>query len=451
MRVNSPARATYRLTFGLVTMIALNATLSARPVGAVEVTEIQSDYGPVAWLVEDHRLPIIDFQIAFRRGWWSEPTEEEGIATLTANLMLAGAGKRDETAFIDALDEISASLDAYAGANSIGIDLRTLAEHQEQAFALLRDAIHTPRFDKAPLERIRQSLISARRQNRVQPRQRATHLLYETIYPNHPAGRNRLGTETSLAKLSRDHVKAFHKKVIARENVVVVAVGAITPEALAKQMNALFETMAATYQIDEVDAPQCKAPKEKRVVEHLDVPQSEIRFALKAPPADSPDFFAAHLLNHILGGSTFGSRLFLAVREERGLAYATGSALRKTKNTACFIGHAGVATADTSEALGLIGDVLETLGREGPNAQDLDLAKRYVKSAFHVSLDSNADIAHRLTALRLNEREKDYIVKRDDLLDAVTLDDIRRVAKTYLQTDPVFSIVGDPKGFQAQP
>jgi len=415
------------------------AILPAR--AEVKIQDVVSPKGVRAWLVEDYTVPIISIRFAFKGGSTQDPVGKEGLANLMTGLFDEGADDLDSDAFQVRLDDAGAEMGFSAGPDAIYGSMRMLADNQDEAFALLRKAILSPRFDEAPLNRIRDQVVTGIEASALDPATKSDLAWREAIYGEHPYARPEEGTAATLATVTRDDLKTFHGRVFARQNLVVGVVGAIDAEALKKRLDELFGDLPAAPQLAAVSRADPKLAQQIRV--EFDQPQTTLQLAWPGIERDDPQFFAAYLMNHILGGGTFSSRLFTEVREKRGLAYGISSGLANRDYSSALIIGTATRSDRAAETLGIIRAEVARMAAEGPTEAELAFAKRYVTGAYAINnLDTSASIAVTLVQLQLDDLGIDYISRRADLIDAVTLDDVKAAAKRLLTAEPAVMVVG---------
>jgi zinc protease len=184
----------------------------------------------------------------------------------------------------------------------------------------------------------------------------------------------------------------------------------------------------------------------RRVVVNLDVPQAVVDFGGPGIARKDPDFMAAYVVNHILGGGSFSSRLYQEVREKRGLAYSVSDSLIWLDHSALFLGGTATRADRTGETLDLIQKEIHRLAEDGPTAAELTEAKNYLNSSFVLNLDTSSKIASLLVQLQLDDLGIDYFSRRPAMIAAVTLDDAARVAKRLLNNGLLVTVVGKPEG-----
>lgn len=417
-----------------------------QPARAFDVERVVTPMGIEAWLIEDHSNPMLSVRFAFRGGSALDPEGKEGLADMASSLLDEGAGDLDSQAFQRRLDELAVSLRFDAGLDTFGGRLRTLTRTRDAAFELLRLAVTAPRFDAEPVERMRGQILANLRQEAEDPETIANHALFAALFPKHPYGRPVGGTEATIAAITAEDLRAFAARRLARQNLVVGVVGDITPDELASRLDATFGALparAANWAIE----PAAPATGAGVVVVQKAVPQSSIAFAQAGLLRDDPDFYAAYVLNHILGGGGFTSRLYDEIREKRGLAYSVYSALYPLDYAGLMIGGAGTANVSAGETVALVRAEWKRMAETGPTAAELDDARRFLTGSFPLRFSSSDRIAETLVSIQLDRLGIDYLDRRNALIEAVSLDDVRRVAKRLLAPGAlVFVVVGEPAG-----
>lgn len=423
-------------------LVASSLALAAMPASAeVSIQEVKSDKGITAWLVEDYSVPIVTVRFSFKGGNTQDPDGKEGLSELMSALFDEGAGDLDSDAFQTKLDDAGAEMRFGAARDTIFGSMRMLAEKQGEAFDLLRLAIEQPRFDGAPIDRIRAQMVSGIVANQRDPETAAKVKWAEALYGAHPYARPDEGTEKSLATITADDLRAFHKHLFGRDNLNVAIVGAIDAETVKRELDRLFGGLPEKADLKPVDKVDLKLGQEVRV--DYDLPQTSLQLAYPGVARDAPDFFAAYLMNHILGGGTFTSRLFDEVREKRGLAYGVDSSLITHDYSSGLVISTATRSDRAAETLAVIRDTVRRMAEEGPTEAELAAAKKYIIGSYALNnLDSSNAIAATLLSLQEEKLGIDYIDKRTALVEAVTLDQVKAVARKLLVADPAVLVIG---------
>ncbi len=423
----------------LVCVFALNAQ-------AMDIRRVVSAGGIEAWLVQDSSVPVISFSFAWRSGAARDPAGKEGRARMLAALLDEGAGDLDSQSFQRRLEDNSIQLGFSANTETFRGNLRTLSVNRDEAFRLLALAVNSPRFDPEPVERIRSQLVVNLRASQEDPDTIATRKWYSTVFPEHPYGRPNDGTVDTIKAITVADLKDFASRHFVRKGLVIGVAGDITAEELARRLDEVFGRLPSSRPataIPEV-AP---ANLGKIIVVRHDVPQSVVLFGQAGIKRDDPDWYAAYVMNRILGGGGFSSRLMEEVREKRGLAYSVYSYLSPFEHAALYMGGVGTANARVAESLKIIRAEWQRMAEKGVTEEELASAKTYINGSFPLRLDSNRRIARLLVSVQISRLGIDYIGRRAKLIDAVTVADIRRVAKRLLNPGKLtVVVVGKPEG-----
>ncbi len=433
----------------LAALLAAAALAFAPPARAVTIERVVSPAGIEAWLVRNPTVPLIALEFALRGSADQDPVDKAGVANLAADLLDEGAGPFDAMAFHDRLERKAIELSFSAGRDSLRGTLRTLKENSEQAFDYLGLSLSEPRFDSEAVERIRAQIMSRLRRETVSPRDVASRNWWATAFPDHPYGRPVEGTLESLPRISADDLRSYTRRVLARDQLKVAIVGDIDAQAAGALLDRAFGKLPAKAELQMV-SPVVAQGLGRRIVIQLDVPQAAVSFGGPGISRSDPDFMAAYIVNHILGGGSFSSRLYREVREKRGLAYGISDSLVWLNYTALMIGSTATRADATGKTIEIIEHEIRRLAEEGPTEEELAKAKTYLKASFVLGLDTSNRIASQLVQMQLDSLGIDYIDRRSGLIDAVTLADAKRVAKRLLDNGLLVTVVGRPTGLSSK-
>ena len=425
--------------------------LYAMPAKATQIERVVSPGGIEAWLVEDHLNPIISMHLAFRGGSALDPKGKEGLANMVSTLLDEGAGNLDSKTFQQTLEDNSITLRFSAARDSFGARVQTLTEYRDLAFDLLRQAMTKPRFDAEPVSRLRAQLLANLRHESEDADAIAGKTLMKTLYPDHPYGRPTGGTAESVAAIQIADMRAFVQERLALDTLAIGVVGDITAKELAPLLDKTFGALpakAAPWKVEDV-APKVAG---RTIVIEKPLKQSNILFADRGLMRKDPDFYAAYVMNHILGGGGFTSRLYTEVREKRGLAYSVYTYLHPMDRSAIYAGGAGTANARVAETLKVVRDEWDKLAKDGVTEAELTAAKQYLTGSFPLRFTATERIASILVGMQTEDLGIDYLDKRNSYIEAVSLNDIRRVARKLLHPDDLtVVVVGQPKDVKPMP
>ncbi|MGS4945469.1 M16 family metallopeptidase [Meridianimarinicoccus sp. RP-17] len=424
------------------------ATLALPAAAEIDIEEIETPGGISVWLVEEPTIPFVALEIVFRGGTSLDPADKGGAVNLMTALLEEGAADMDARAFAAARDDLAASFRFDASDDSVSVSARFLSETQEAAADLLRVALVEPRFDDDAVERVRAQVLSGLRSDAEDPNAIAGRAFAAAVYGDHPYARPGDGTLDSVAALTRDDLLDAHAGALARDRVHVAAAGDITAEDLAALVDRVLGGLPETGA--ELPGPAARSFDGGTAVIDFPTPQSVISFGQPGIDRHDPDFFAAYVVNQILGGGGFGSRLTEEVRVKRGLTYGIYSYLSAKDHADLYVGGASTANARAAETVDVVRAEWARMAAEGPTEAEVEAAKTYLIGGYPLRFDSNASIARIMVGMQLDGLTPDYIATRNDKVAAVTVEDVRRVAAELLDPDALtFFVVGQPEGLTA--
>ncbi len=420
--------------------VTLLAFVVGTPARALDIQRVVSPGGIEAWLVEDHSNPILALSFAFEGGAAMDPAGQEGRTSLAVALLDEGAGDLDAAAFRGELERRSIQLSFDAGRDSIVGNLTTLSDRRDRAGELLALAMTEPRFDDAALERVRRQALSrlARREN--QPNAQAALALQAVLFPDHPYGRPSDGHPESIAGHSAEDLRAVVAERFTRDGLMVGVVGDITPEELGPYLDEIFGGLPESGLPVTVEPAPLQAKGQRHEVE-IPVPQSSIMLAQPGPLRDHPDYYALVVVNRVLGGGSFSSRLYDEVREKRGLAYGVWSSLRPMDKAGIWYAGTSTQTARVHESLAVMQDVWRQMAEEGPTDAEIEAAVDNLVGSFILSLTSSSSIADTLVAIQRAELGIDYIERRNAIYESLTPEEVRAAARRWLDPDALVIVV----------
>ena len=414
----------------------------------VAIQQLTSPGGQDFWLVEEHAIPIVSLEMGFRGGARLDPPGKAGLAEFTMGMMNEGAGDLDAVAFANRADDISARLGFDAGRDSVQVSGQFLTETLDEGTELLATALASPRFDPEPVARVRGQILSGIAQAENDPGDVAGKEWFAQAFPDHPYGTPQEGTRETIGAITADDLRAGHEALMTRANAHIAIVGDLGPERAGEIVDRLVAGLPEGEPVG-ADPAGTLPPPGIHVVEQ-DVPQSVAVFGHEGIARDDPDFITAYVMNYILGGGGFTSRLTEEVREKRGLAYGVYSYLTELDSAELYMGGVQTANERIAESLEVIRAEWARMAEGGITADELDKAKTYLTGSFPLRFDSNAKIASYLVFVMMEDLGADYINIRNDLIEAVTLEDVNRVAKRLLKPEALsFVVVGKPVGLDA--
>ena len=418
--------------------------------GAVDIERVATPAGAEVWYSREARIPIVSVTLAFRGGAALDPAGKEGLAAFAAGLFDEGAGALDSQAFQKAAADRAIEFRVQAGRDHLWVTMNTLSRHRAEAFRLLGLALSAPRFDEPAVERVRRLLLNARATDATNPRIVAADRWFRTVFPAHPYGRPTDGTAAGIAAVTTDDLRTFAATRLARDNVAVAAAGDVS----AAEIAALIDSALGGLPVSAAPADIGEAAfanAGRIVVAPLPSPQSAVVFGLPGPKRDDPDFYAAVVMNEVLGGGS-ASRLFAEVREKRGLAYDVHAYLYPLAHAGLYMGGAATRNDRVAETIAVVRATLARLAADGVSARELAAAKGHLTGAFPLRFDSGRKIARTMLHVRLQGLGIDYFDRRNGHIEAVTREDVARVARRLLRPDLLTLVVaGAPEGIEGAP
>ncbi len=412
---------------------------------AFDIKEVKSPGGIEAWLVQDATVPLISMNFAFAYGSATDQPGKEGTAHFITGMMDEGSGDLDGPTFQAKRDDLGIKISFTASTDRFEGTLQTVATHRTEAFKLLQSAITKPLFPDEAVERMRQSFIVNAQSDENEPQTIASRQLMKSLLGDHPYTRRGRGSPDSIAKITRQDLIASHRDIFTKQQLKISVVGDISPAELGSALDQIFGSLPATSDAKAVpDAVISETPTVETIKRAM--PQSVIIFGTKGLKISDPDFFAAFVMNQILGGDS-NSWISDEVREKRGLTYGIGFELVPLEHAALIVGSFSTKNESAGEAMKVVRETVARMATSGPTQQELDDAKTFLTGSYALRFDSSEKIVSYLLNQQLLGRDRDYVNRRNSLIEAVTLDQVKAQAKRLLG-QPNFKVVaiGQPEG-----
>lgn len=432
-----------------LTLTLTSVTVSLRAEAAIAIQEVTSPGGITAWLVEEHALPMVVLNASWSGGTLLDPKGKEGLGYMMSALLDEGAGDMDSQAFQSRLEELAVEMRFRASPDNLTLSFKTLTQNRDDAFGLLKLALGAPRFDEEAVERIRRQLLVAITRDMESPDRMAAEAWYAAAVPGHAYTRPTKGSLESVATLTASDLAAHQRAMMTQGNLHISVVGDIDAESLKSLLDETFGSLESELTLPEV-APASVTPEARLQIIQREMPQSIVLFGHEGIARDDEDFIPAYVMNYVLGGGGFSSRLMNEVREKRGLAYSVTTYFYPLTHASLFIGQVATENSRVAESLDVIRAELSRLARDGVTDKELKDAKTYLTGSYPLRFDTNENIAGQLVAIQEEQLGIEYVSKRNSLIEAVTADDIRRVAARLIHPDNlIVTIVGQPEGLES--
>lgn len=422
---------------------------AAAPAHAFTIQEVTSPGGIKAWLVEEHAIPLMAMNFSFRGGSEYDPPDKDGATTFLSGMLDEGAGDLTSAEFQKKRDELAFRMSFDGGADFFEGGFQTLTRNRDASVDLLRLAITAPRFDAEPLARVRQQYLLNVKEKLQDPQSIAWNAWMNDILPGDPYARPDEGTEATIAAITADDLRATHRRIFNRDTLQVSVVGDITAQELGPLLDKLFGGLPEKGP-ELPKLPEAKpAMGPKLQVIDRDMPQSVIAFGTEGIKRDDPDFIPAFVMSEILGSGGLTSLLSEEIREKRGLTYGVSYGLSPMARVGLMSGQLQTKNQSAGEALAAAREVIARYAEEGPTQKDLDEAKTFLTGSYGLRFSSNSAIAGQLLGIQQQNLGLDYVQKRNSLVEAVTLDQVKAQARRLLHPDRlIVTVVGKPEGLK---
>ena len=424
-------------------MISLILLTFCSKLSATVITEVKVLDGNKAWLVEEHSIPFVTLEIRFKGGATLDRVGKRGSVSFMSALLNEGADDLDASAFAKEMERLAVELDFNVYQDSLSISFKFLTENKSASINLLKKALTKPRFEEEPFERVRDQILSILKSNAKDPRKIASKVFFENVFGSHPYGSMKDGNLESILSLCREDILNAYEDTFNRNQIFISAVGDIKPNELRDLVNEVIEKIPA-HSNKVIDQATYKFPEGNTVID-FDTPQSVTIFGHDGIKRTDKDFFSAYVLTHILGGSGFGSRLMTELREKNGLTYGVSAYLASWEKADLILGQFASSNNTVMEAIGIVRKEWAALADRGVTADELQDAKTFLTGAYPLRFDGNSRIARILVGMQTQGLPMDYIHTRNAKVNAVTMEDIRRVSARILKEENLyFVIVGRP-------
>jgi zinc protease len=430
----------FRYAFFLIFAVVfplLSGASAAEPLGK----RIVLKNGMVLLLAEKHDIPMVTLSMAITAGGIAEPEDKPGLAGITAALLTQGTAKRTANQISREIDFIGGSLSTSGGDDFATAGLRVLKKDIRTGLDLLSDVLLYPVFDQKEIDRKVKATLAQIRQQKDEPGVVADNAFHKAVFGGHAYGRTDDDVAAYLPKLTRQDVLDFYAAQYSPDNVILAVVGDVTEKELLTLLNGYFKS----WQRKKQPLPQSGKPPviEKTTVKKLDMPitQANIAMGHVGISRENPDFYACVIMNYILGGGGFTSRLMDNIRDNRGLAYSVHSGFAAQKEPGAFTVTIQTKNESANEVIAETLKEIRRMQAEPVSDKELNDAKAYLTGSFPLRMDTSAKIAGMLTSIEIYGLGLDYAQKYPALINAVTREDIQRVARKYLQPDNMLIVV----------
>ncbi|UCF86962.1 MAG: insulinase family protein [Nitrospiraceae bacterium] len=391
--------------------------------------------------VERHHLPIVKVTVGIKAGSLIEPEEKAGLANLAAILLTSGTKTRTGAEINEEVEYVGASLNASGGDDYITVNLSVLKKDIHLGFDLLSDVLLNPSFPEDELDKKRERVKGRLKAQEEDPGFVASKEFKKSIFGGHPYGRLVAGSAETLDVITRSDLVEFHRTFYTPNNAIMSVVGDVT----VNEVKNLLERYFSEWEKREVNVPSIPEPatekKKEMIVIDKDLTQANIVLGHIGIRRDDPDYYAVSVMNYILGGGGFASRLMQNIREEKGLVYDIHSFFSADKFSGSF--QIGLQTKNESAnfAIEEILDEIIMITKQPVSDEELSDAQSFLTGSFPMRIETSSRIARFLVAVEFYELGIDYIDKYPEYINSITKEDVLRVAKKYLDPKNIVLVV----------
>jgi zinc protease len=408
------------------------------PTSASEIKSLNAIKGATTWFVEDHAVPMIAMEVSLPAGSAYDPRAKPGLASFAASLLDEGAAGLDSRAFHASLADRAIQLSVSLERDYLEITLVTQTANAPDAFRLLGMAIQHPRFDADAVARVRAQTLQSIASDDAEPENLAGKTFANAYFGSHPYAHAKDGNAGSVAAISVNDLRNFVHTHWVRSGLKIAVSGDVNATSIAPLLASAFAGLPASLPPE--PPPLVHAGKSGVQIVPMDVAQPNIVFGLPGLPRSDHDYVAAYVANEIVGGGD-ESRLTTEIREKRGLTYDASSDMVALKRATVIQGTVATRPESVNQSIALIRSVFREFANEGATEQELADAKTYLTGSFPLSFASNVSTASQLADFQQQGLDPGYVAKRNGLIEAVTADDIRRVAKRLFDPSQMTIVV----------
>ena len=394
-------------------------------------------------IVEDNRLPLISYRLAFPVGGAFDPPDLPGLTDLLAGLLPEGTETRTSREIADEVARMGASLSAGATSDYTIVGASALSQFNDPIFALMAEVILEPSFPENEVALAKQNTKESLRQQRAQPSFLASEMVSRVMFGDHPYSVV-APTPESIDRSSREEFVKFHRAKLVPNNAVLIIVGNVHYDDILKQAEALFSTWQRGEElVTNFPAPPVHTSRKAYLVDRPGSAQSNIVIANSGITRTSPDYFPVMLMHTVLGG-TASARLFMNLREDKGYTYGAYTTLDARRTAGTFRATAEVRTPVTGDSLKEFFYELNRIRSEPVSQKEIADAKSYLTGVFPIRLETQEGLTDQLVQIKMLNLPNDYLQNYRERVQAVTIEEIQRVAQKYVKPDEAaLVVVGD--------
>ncbi|HYB91629.1 MAG TPA: pitrilysin family protein [Candidatus Binataceae bacterium] len=420
---------------------ALIAVAAAAPkANALEIKRMTLSNGAVLLVSEEHQLPMVTLSIAFDAGSRRDPAGKAGLASLTAHCLSQGTRELSAADFNQKVDFMGSAVSVDAGRDWANASLTSLTKYEAETLHLLAGIVTDPGLRDADIERKRTEQVAGIKAEEERPGYPATVKFTRSLFGDAPYGHPVEGYADSVAKLTAEDVRSFYRDHYKLGSAVIAVTGDVHADEIKVLLEKQLSGIRGAVASQPVPPPPSVAPGLHLNVIDRNVTQANVILGFGGIERSNPDYYRLQVMNYILGGGGFSSRLVKVVRSREGLAYSVGSGFSAGKFAGAFSVGLETKNASANQAIKLVLDQIREIQEKPVSDEELDGAKKYLIGSFPLSIDRQSGIASFMLGVELNGLGLDYADKFPKLIQAVTKEDVQKVARTYLHPDSVLIV-----------
>jgi zinc protease len=432
------------LLFPLLFFLLASAVAAAdnQEIKLPPIQKVTLDNGLTVIVIEHHELPVVAFRLILKSGSASDPAGRGGTADLTAGLLRKGTKTRSATRIAEEIDFVGGRLGAGSGLDATYATCQVLTKHFDVGLDLLSDIILNPTFKEDEIERLRKQTLSAIAEGKQDPSSVADEKFSQFLFGDHPYGRPSEGTEESVPAITREDILDFHRTYYVPNNAILAVVGDVESKDVLAKVKAKF----GRWSSGDVSQPVVATPPPVEgyqilLVDKPDLTQTYVCMGHLGIERKNPDYFPIRVMNYILGGGGFASRLVDEVRSKRGLTYDVGCRFDANKLGGAYQINTFTRNDSTAAAIVAIIDQIKRIRTEGVTDKELEDTKSFYSGYFPLQFETPSQIATQILDVELYDLGEDYIQNYREKINAVTKEDVLRVAQKYLDPDNLKLVV----------
>lgn len=436
----------FRSVVTLSSAILFTGYVCAKPQKIVDIQHWDTPKGAKVFFVELHQLPIVDTQVVFTAGS-SYDMGKPGIASMVNTLLDNGTKDKNADQIAETFDDVGSNYSAYAGRDASVVSFRSLSgeKYLDPTLNVFVDILTRANFPQKAFSRVQKQVLTQLKYQQQQPNMIANNAFYSAIYGSQPYGHQIIGTVDSVKKLTQRDLQNFYNQYYVAKNASIIIVGDVS-RAQAERMAEKITSKMPQGRVAVPLGPMKSLLASKMEKINFPSSQTHVLIGQLGITSKSPDYFPSLVGNHVLGGGALTSRLMRIIREKHGYAYQAASAFIPMKSQGPFLIKLQTRNAEAKNATDLALKTLDDFVQQGPNAQELSLAKKNIIQSFPFKISSNSSILANVAHIAAYQLPLDYLDTYRQNVQAVAAKDVKRVFQSIIDKDHLVTItVGNAK------